>query len=120
MKVRDREDDEIAVFDGVDQTIWEPVEAAAAEVIVERMPRLRQTCGPIRGSQHLDKKRIAQTRRLRVVPLDGFVEFGLGNLKKPDRHGRYLAIIVARSRGTPGFSRRSGYGSSSAIRRRIS
>src|SRR2546430_16029236 len=34
---------------------------------------------------------------LPILPVDGRIEFNLGNLKKPDRHGRYLATISLRS-----------------------
>lgn len=61
------------------------------------MPRLRKTRDAVRNGQHLNQKRVAQARRLRSVPVDGLIEFDLGDLKKPDRHGRYLATISRRS-----------------------
>ena len=62
MQVRDRKHQDVAVVDGIDQPIREPTEPAA---FAQRMPRLRQARDSVRGSQHLNQKRMAQpTRRL--------------------------------------------------------
>src|SRR5712691_1222108 len=97
MQVRDRQHQDVAVVGGVDQSVGEPTEAAAANAFAQRVPRPRKARDAIRSGQHLNQKRIAQARRLRSVPVDGLIEFDLGNFKKPDRHGRYLATMSLRS-----------------------
>jgi hypothetical protein len=60
--------------------------------------KLCSCCGAaLRGRQHLNQKCIAEARRLRTVPLNGLIKFALGDLKKPDPHGRYFATISPRS-----------------------
>ena len=97
MQVRDRQHQDVAVVEGMDQSVREPAEAAAANAFAERMPRVRKARDAVRSGQHLDQKCIAQAGRLRSVPVDGLIEFNLGNLKKADRHGRYLATMSPRS-----------------------
>jgi hypothetical protein len=60
MQVRDRQHQDVAVVDGVDQSVRKPAEAAAANAFGERMPRLGKSRDAVRGGQHLDEKRVVQ------------------------------------------------------------
>jgi len=42
MQVRDRQHEDVAVVDGVDQPVREPAETAAANIFAEQMPSLRK------------------------------------------------------------------------------
>ena len=97
MQVRDCQHQYVAIVDGVDQGVRKPAEAAAAKPFGQRMPRLGKSSDAVCSGQHLNQKRIAQAGCLCCVPVDGLIEFGLGNVKKPDRHGRYLATTSLRS-----------------------
>jgi hypothetical protein len=44
------------------------------------MPGLGKTRDAVRSGQHLDQKRLAQAGRLCSLPVNGLVEFDLGNL----------------------------------------
>jgi hypothetical protein len=59
MQMRDRQYHDIAVVNGVNQSVRDPAEAAPARTIAQRMPRLRKASDAARGSQHLNQKRIA-------------------------------------------------------------
>jgi hypothetical protein len=59
MKVRDRQHQDVAVVDGVDEPVREAAEALTADTFAERMPRLRKALDAVRGRQHLNQKRIA-------------------------------------------------------------
>ena len=56
------------------------MQAAATHAFVQRMPSLGIVRDAIRGGQHLDEETIAQTWRLRFVPVDGLVQFNRGHL----------------------------------------
>ena len=67
MQVSDRQHRDVAVVDGVDQPAREAAEAAAVDAFAQRVPRLGKAHDAVRGRQHLDQKRIAQSRRLRSI-----------------------------------------------------
>ena len=48
-----------AIVDGINQSVREPAEAAAAHTLAQRMPRLRKASDAARGSQHLNQERVA-------------------------------------------------------------
>ena len=64
MQMRDRQYHDIAVVDGVNHSVREPAEAAAAHTLAQRMPRLRKASDAARGSQDLNQKRITKARSL--------------------------------------------------------
>src|SRR5882757_8225314 len=97
MQVSDRQHQDVAVVDGVDQPVWKAAEAAAVDAFAQRVPCIRKAHDAIRGRQHIDQKCVAPSRRLRSVPVDGLIKFDLGNLEKPDCHGRYLATMSPKS-----------------------
>lgn len=51
----------------------------------------------IQGREDLNEEHIAQSARLRLMPIDGFVKLDLGNIEESNRHGRYLAMMAPRS-----------------------
>ncbi len=70
MQMRNCQHQDVTIVEGVDQPVRESAEAAAAN------PFARGLCS---------------------IPVNGLVELDLGNLKKPNRHGRYLATMLLRS-----------------------
>jgi hypothetical protein len=53
MQVRDRQHQDVAVVDGVEQSVRKPAEAAAANAFGERMPRLGKSRDAVRGGQRV-------------------------------------------------------------------
>ena len=84
MQVLDRQNQDVAILDGVDQPARKPAEAAAPNSLAQRMPRLGKASDTLGGRQHLDQKRVTQAGCLCAVPLDGLVEFSFGNIEKPE------------------------------------
>src|SRR5436190_22781243 len=93
----DRQHQNVTLVDRVDQSIGKTAEAAATHILIQRMPSLRIERDAIGGGQHFDEKGVAETRGLRLVPVDRLVELDLGNPEKPDRHERYFATISFKS-----------------------
>src|SRR5665213_474997 len=88
---------DIVAFNGVDEAVRKPGETTAAYARLQEMPSFGMARDTVRDRYHLDQKGLTETRSLRVIPPDSFVEFDLGNLKKSNHHGRYLAAISLRS-----------------------
>src|SRR5947209_4607081 len=97
MQVCDCQNHDVTLADGVDQSVREAAEAAAANAFAQWMPCLRKPRDAVGSGQHLDQKGVAPARCLRSLSVDGLIELDLSNLKKPDRHGRYLATMSPRS-----------------------
>ena len=97
MQVRDRQYQDVAVVEGLDQRVREVAEAAAANAFAQGMTCFWKARDPVCGGQHLDQQRIAEAGRLCSVPMDGLIGLNLGDLEKPDRHVRYLATMSLRS-----------------------
>ncbi len=89
--------DNIVVIDGIDQTVWKSSEAATAYTLLQSMPSFGMARDAVRGCDRLDQKGVSESRRLRLIPADGLVQFGLSDLNEPNRHERYLATISLKS-----------------------
>ncbi len=94
--MRDRQNQNVATVDGVNQPVGKPAQPAAADALRQSMPGLGIARNAVRRGQHFDQERIADAGRLFRILADGVVELGLGNVEKPDRHGRYLATTSLR------------------------
>lgn len=83
----------IAVF-RVDNSMRNSRQPASADVLRHRMPGFRVLLDQVEYPYRFEHEGIAQVRRQRFVPIDGFVQFGLGDGQKAYRH---LALYLART-----------------------
>lgn len=102
MKVSDGEDDDVVIVHRIDEPVRKSCQPATAQALLQQMPCIGITRDPAGRSQDFDEKCIAEARCLRLIPVDRVVEFGFGNIEKPDRHvrsrqERYLAAIMLKS-----------------------
>jgi hypothetical protein len=90
LQVSDREHKNVAALTCVDHAIRKTAQTAAADALVQRLPRFGIAYDAVRRRQQLDQEGVAQARSLRFVPADSLVKLDLGDLEEPNRHGRYL------------------------------
>lgn len=64
MQVGDRQNQNVAIVDGVDQSVRKPAEAAPANALAQRMPRLGKAHNAIHSGQHFNQERITQAGSL--------------------------------------------------------